>query len=108
MGSAVRAGRGAVLVLTILVDDEPGTRLPPPADFKPTPIRDQLEHAIDPAADCVLRDGAPCLLYADWDYGEDWSGEFVREVHPYTLIGASVVTESQWRNAVRVTHGGPD
>jgi hypothetical protein len=32
-----------------------------------------------------------------WDYAEDWSREFVREVHPFTLIGApTIAVEAFW------------
>jgi len=95
----------------IIVDDEDGgtqagTMLPPPPGWKPTPIREQLGEPIDPEADFVLRDGKPCLLFGMWDYGEDWSGEFVRETHPFSLSGEGCVkvTESEWRAVVRRMH----
>ncbi len=36
-------------------------------------------------------------MFAGWDYGEDWSGEFVRETHPFSLTGEGCVqvTESE-------------
>ncbi len=45
----------------------------------------------------ILREGKLCLLFAGWDYGEDWSGEFVRETHPFILTGEGCVqvTESE-------------
>jgi hypothetical protein len=60
---------------------------------------------IDPAADRVLLNGKPYLLFADWEYAEDWSAEFVREVHPYIFIGEPKIPEAEWRELVRRTHG---
>jgi hypothetical protein len=88
---------------TIIVDPEDlgtqtGTWTVPTPDFKPTPIREQLDEAIDPAGDCCVHDGRPCILFGDWDYAEDWSGEFVREMHPFALIGAPKITvDAFWR-----------
>jgi len=88
---------------TIIVDPEDlgtqtGTWTVPTPDFKPTPIREQLDEPIDPAGDCCVHDGRPCILFSDWDYAEDWSGEFVREMHPFALIGAPKITvDAFWR-----------
>jgi hypothetical protein len=98
---------------TIFVDPDDGgtqagTMLPPPAGWKPTPISDRLGEPIDAEAGFVLRNGEPCLLFGNWDYGEDWSGEFVRETHPFSLIGEGCVkvTPEGWWAVVRRTHGG--
>ena len=98
---------------TIIVDpDDGGTQAgnwtTPDPNFKPTPIRERLDEPVDSEAEFVLRDGKPCLLYGMWDYGEDWSGEFVRETHPFSLIGKDCVkvTEAEWREVLRRTHAG--
>ena len=84
---------------TIIVDPDDddhgtqtGTMLPPPPGFKPKPIREQLDEPIDPEGECCVLNGKPYILYGMWDYAEDWSGEFVREVHPFMLIGAPTIT----------------
>lgn len=87
----------------IVVDPEDGgtqagTRLPEPAGFQKTPIREKLNEPIDPAGSCCVLDGKPCILYGDWDYGEDWSGEFVLEMHPFMLVGApSISVDEFWK-----------
>lgn len=93
---------------TIIVgddDDDRGTQtgelLPPPPDFKPKPIRDRIGEPIDPEGECCSLDGRPCILYADLDYAEDWSGEFIREIHPFLLIGAPNITIEEFWNLVR-------
>jgi hypothetical protein len=89
---------------TIIVDPEDssrsGERLPA-VGFKLKPIREQLDTSIDPAGQCCDLDGQPCILFADWDYGEDWSGEFVREVHPFTLIRARKISVEEFWTLVR-------
>ena len=91
---------------TIMVDPEDagtqtGTQLPPPPGWKPTPIRDQLDSPIDPEGDCCVLGGKPYNLFGMWDYAEDWSGEFVREVHPFLLLGAPVITREEFWKLVR-------
>ena len=91
---------------TIMVDPgdmgtQAGVRLEPDPDFKRTPIRDKMGEPIDPAGDYCVRDGKPCILFGDWDYGEDWSGEYVREVHPFTLIGAPKISADAFWDLVR-------
>ena len=91
---------------TIYVDTDDagtqtGTLLPPPPGFKPTPIRDRIGEPIDPEGDCRLLDGQPCILYGDWDYAEDWSGEFMREIHPFTLPGKPKISVEAFWDLVR-------
>ena len=91
---------------TIYVDPDDrgtqtGTLLPPPPGFKPTPIRDQIGEPLDPNGDCCVLDGRPCILFGMWDYGEDWSGEFVREIHPFMLIKAPEITATEFWDLVR-------
>ncbi|MGD9842328.1 MAG: hypothetical protein AB7F79_12055 [Steroidobacteraceae bacterium] len=88
---------------TIVIDPEDGgtqagTQQPAPQGFKAKPIREQLDTPINPEGECCVLDGKPCILYPNWDYGEDWSGEFVREVHPFMLLSAAKVgPEEFWR-----------
>lgn len=96
---------------TIIVDPDDGgtqagTWTKPDPKLKPKPIRERLEEPVHPEADCVLRDGQPCLLFGMWDYGQDWSGEFVQEIHPFLLIGKGCVkvTEAEWREVLRQMH----
>ena len=90
-------------VPTIVVDPDDGgtqagTLLPPPPGFKRTPIRELLDEPIDPEGECCVLNGRPYILFGMWDYAEDWSGQFVRGVHPFTLIGAPTITvEEFWR-----------
>ena len=51
--------------------------------------------------DCCVLEGKPYILYGMWDYAEDWSGEFVREVHPFTLLSAPTITTEAFWNMVR-------
>jgi hypothetical protein len=78
-----------------------GTMLPPPPGFRPKPICEQLDEPIDPESYCCVLNGKPYILYGMWDYAEDWSGEFVREVHPFTLIGAPNITVERFWKLVR-------
>ena len=60
-----------------------------------------LDEPIDPLAECCVYNGSPCILYGDCDYAEDWSGEFVREMHPFVLIGAPKLTADAFWQMVR-------
>ena len=87
---------------TIVVDPEDmgtqtGTWTVPLPGFRPTPIHERF----DPAGECCAYDGRPCILFGDWDYAEDWSGEFVRDMHPFVLIGAPVITADAFWQMVR-------
>ena len=90
---------------TIIVDPDDssqnGERLPAPAGFKPKPIRERLDEPIHQEGECCELDGRPCILFANWDYGEDWSGEFVREVHPFTLVSAPKISIEKFWALVR-------
>jgi hypothetical protein len=98
---------------TIMVDPEDsgtqtGTQLPPPPDWKPTPVVERFHKPIDPEGDCCILDDMPCILFGQWDYAEDWSGEFVREMHPFELIGAPKVTvEEFWKLVVALHSEAP-
>ncbi len=86
---------------TIVVDPEDGgtqagERLPTPPGFKRTPICEQMGSPIHPDGECCVLDGRPCILFGMQDYAEDWSGEFVREIHPFTLIGAPKVAPAEF------------
>lgn len=98
---------------TIFVDPEDGgtqagERLPPPPGFRPTPIREQMRSPIDPDGECCVLDGRPCILFGMQDYAEDWSGEFVREIHPFTLIGATKVSLDEFWKLVATRQNGVD
>ena len=97
---------------TIVVDPEDGgthagTQLPPPPEFKRTPIREMLDTPIDPHGECRVLEGRPCIPYGMEDYAEDWSGEFVREVHPFALLSAPKVTAEEFWRLVRACGTGP-
>lgn len=93
---------------TIIVDwddndrgTQTGTLTTPPPDFVPKPTREWLDEPIDPEGDCCVLNSKPYILYGMWDYAEDWSGEFVREVHPFMLIGAPKITVDEFWTRVR-------
>ena len=46
------------------------------------PIRERLNEPVGEEGAFFLIDGRPCILFAEWDYAEDWSGEFVRPIEP--------------------------
>lgn len=95
-----------VSIPTIMVDPEDagtqtGEWLPPPPGWKPTPISEQLDKPIDPEGDCCVLNGSPCILFGMWDYAEDWSGEFVRDMHPFALLSAPEITREEFWKLVR-------
>jgi hypothetical protein len=92
---------------TLIVDPEDGgvlagTDVP---GRKPREVLALLEEPIPEDGRPCLLDGRPCILFADWDYGEDWSGEFVREVHPFTLIGAPTISVAEFWSMVKRLRG---
>jgi hypothetical protein len=72
--------------------DDAVTWTTPDPNFVRTPIRERIGEPLDPEAEPVLFNGRPCLLYPDWDYGEDWSGEYIRDVHPFCLTSQPKLT----------------
>jgi hypothetical protein len=100
--SAAKNSFQTILVDPVDMGTQAGTMLPPPPCFNPTPIREKLGEHIDPEGECCLLKGKPYILFGMWDYCEDWSGEFVREVHPFLLIGAPKVSVGEFWDLVRM------
>jgi hypothetical protein len=92
---------------TIIVDPEDGgvvAGVPIPG-WQPKKIPECLDEPIPEDGDPRILDGRPCILFGMWDYAEDWSGETVRELHPFTLIGAPKITTEEFWQLVRRVHG---
>jgi hypothetical protein len=92
---------------TIMVDPDnvPGVECERLPGVRPKPIRERLNEPIPPEAGCYVFEDRPHLLFANWDYAEDWSGENVREVHPFAvLFGSLAVSEHTWRESVKFCH----
>jgi hypothetical protein len=94
---------------TIIVDPEDrgvmtGDPIP---GWKPKRVLDCLDEPIPEEGDPCALDGRPCILFANWDMAEDWSGEFVNpNLHPFTLIGAPKLTIPEfWALVRRRVHG---
>ena len=90
---------------TILVDEEPGTRLPPPPGFIPPTIRKLLDKGFEGEADFYLLDGRPCAVFPMLDYATDWSRYPIRELHPFVpIIDGREITEAEFRALVKAMH----
>ena len=92
---------------TLIVDPEDcgvmaGTALP---GSKPKKVLTSIDEPIPEEGETCLLDGRPCILFANWDYGEDWSGENVCEIHPFSLIGAPMISVENFWILVRRLHG---
>lgn len=90
----------------IVVDPEDGGVMwgvptTPDPGWKPTRIVDRLDEPIPAEGDPCVLDGRPCILFGMWDYAEDWAGEYVRELHPFKLIGAPRLTVAEFWALVR-------
>lgn len=91
---------------TIMVDPDDadvisGLQMP---GWQPKRVVDCLDEPIhEEGSPCVL-DGRPCILFGMWDYAEDWSGEYVRELHPFVLIGKPKLSTVEFWELVRRTH----
>jgi hypothetical protein len=93
---------------TIIVDPEgssqSGERLPAPGDFKRRTTLEQLADPLHVEADPYVMGGKPYLVYPMWDYAEDWSGEYLGEIHPFAVVlGGKKISEAEWRELV-VSH----
>ena len=90
---------------TIMCDEEPGTRLPPPPGFVQPSIRQQLAEGFGDEADFYLLDGEPCVVWGMMDYALNFATYPVREIHPFlpTLDGQEV-TENKFRAKVQSIH----
>jgi hypothetical protein len=67
-------------------------------------ILERLDEPISSPGVCCVHEGIPCLLFDDWDYAEDWSGEFVRMVEPAPLCAAPRVSTEEFWALVRRLH----
>jgi hypothetical protein len=68
-------------------------------------VVERLDEPIDEAARCCLQEGRPCMLFASWDYAEDWSGTFVRAMPHAVLRDAPVISREEFWALVRQLHG---
>ena len=73
-----------------------------PAD---KPVRERLNEPVGAEGEFCVLAGAPYILFRDWDYAEDWSGEFVCTIAPRALEAAHVVTAEEFWRLVRRVHG---
>jgi hypothetical protein len=86
---------------TIMVDDEPETRAPPPPDFIPPSIRERLAEGFDTEAEFSVVEGQPYVLWANWDHAQDWRAYPIREVRPYhPAFHGKQISESEFRAIV--------
>ncbi len=67
-------------------------------------VLDRLEEPIIEPGVCCVHRGSPCILFDDWDYAEDWSGEFVRVVEPEPLSAAPRISTEEFWALVRQLH----
>ncbi len=89
----------------------PTDRSPPPERLVPRielpcappdkPIRERLDEPLGPEGEFRLLAGRPCILFASWDYAEDWSGDFVRAVDHRALEQAQRITAAEFWLHVR-------
>ncbi|HTT00880.1 MAG TPA: hypothetical protein VMG11_02240 [Steroidobacteraceae bacterium] len=76
-----------------------------PCEPPSKPVIERLDEPIPDAGECCVYLGKPHIVFRDWDYAEDWSGEFVRVVDPKTLAGAARLSTVAFWSAVRGAHG---
>jgi hypothetical protein len=67
-------------------------------------IVDRLDEPLQNPGECRLYRGRPCLLFEDWDYAEDWSGEYVRVIAPQPLTAAGKLSTAEFWALVRKLH----
>jgi hypothetical protein len=65
------------------------------------PVAERLDEPLCERVEYCLYEGNPCILFVDWDYAEDWSGEFVQVMGPEALSAAPRVSVSEFWVAVR-------
>ena len=90
---------------------ESGPEEAPPSDIDlpcmppDRPIIERLGEPLPEGVEFCVLDGKPCILFADWDYAESWSGTFVRVIRPDTLSSARRVGASEFWAIVRRVQG---
>jgi hypothetical protein len=90
---------------TIIIEEEPGTQLPPPPGFVQPSIREQLKDQFPSEASFHVYEGQPYVVFGMWDYAENWSRYPVKSCHPYAPHWyGTEVTEAQFRQLVRALH----
>jgi len=75
-----------------------------PCEPPTKPVIERLDEPIYDSAECCVYQGGPCILFGDWDYAEDWSGEFVRVIAPEALAGAPKLSATEFWALVRKVH----
>ena len=69
------------------------------------PIVERLEEPLLEAVECCVLGDAPCILFVDWDYAEDWSGTYVRVIPSEALSGAPRIEVAEFWAIVRRAQG---
>lgn len=67
-------------------------------------VRDRIGEPLPFGCEFYLDAGRPCILFPDWDYAEDWSGQFVRTIRPATLIGQKKISGTEFWALLRERH----
>jgi len=84
----------------MIADDE--VRFPVPG-WQPKKVLENLDIPIrEEGEPCEYR-GHPCILFGMC--AEDWSGEYIGELHPFALNGAPRITVAAFWALVRRAHG---
>jgi len=65
------------------------------------PVVERIGEPLPEGVECCVLEGNPCILLADWDYAEDWSGTFVRVIQADVLATARRVDASEFWALVR-------
>ena len=84
--------------------DQPDAALELSCEPASRPILERFDEPINEPGVCCVHLGSPCILFDDWDYAEDWSGEFVRVVAPEPLSSATRVSAEDFWALVRKLH----
>ncbi len=83
-----------------------GTQLPPPPDFVPPTIAENLADGFEAQTSFWDLHGKPIALWEMWDYAEDWSTHPIHEIHPFIpIIHGREITEPEFRTLVKARHG---
>ncbi|HUN28046.1 MAG TPA: hypothetical protein VMU67_17250 [Steroidobacteraceae bacterium] len=87
------------------IPDGPEERAPAALDLPCAPpdkrVIERVGEPVPEQGEFRLLEGRPCILFAGWDYAEDWSGAFVAVIPPESLQGAPALSAEEFWRRVR-------
>jgi hypothetical protein len=68
-------------------------------------IEERLAKGFTDEATFYMCDGQPYVVWAQWDYAENWVAYPIREAHPFhPVLNGTKIDEAEFRSSIKTRH----